>query len=212
MSRKCKILIAIGVVALIVIGAVGIPVLADETPTPTPPPILTRQAGVLDRVAEILNVTREALANAMQQAAQELRGQKPTADDYYAKVAGILGNITKEELADAIKQAATELRDAGITARLENAVKNGVISDAEKKQIEDWYANKPAALDKLFDSRLFGGPKGWGWGRCFGGFGGMGGMRGFGRGFKNGPWLPAPPTTPGTTNYFPNSTATSLTY
>ena len=209
MSKKVKILIAVGLAALLLIVGVGIPVLADTTPTPTPPVAITKQTGILDRVAQILNISRDTLVNAMKQAAQELKGQKPTSDDYYNKVAGLLVTVTKDQLVNALKQAAQETRDANINARLDKARGNGIITQDEESEIKDWYANKPSALDKLFDSRLFGGPNGWGWGRFWGGFGGM---RGFGRGFKNGPKQPSPTVTPNTTAFFSGNTADSPTY
>ncbi len=211
MSKKVKIIIAVSLAALLLIVGVGIPVLADTTPTPTPPVAITKQAGVLDRVAQILNISRDTLVNAMKQAAQELKDQKPTSDDFYNKVAGILVTVTKDQLVNALKQAAQETRDANINARLDKAVQNGIITQDEENQIKDWIAKRPSAVDKLFNSRLFGGLKGWGWGRCWGGFGGMGG---FGHGFRNGPKQPgsSPTATPSTTAFFPGSATSSPTY
>lgn len=214
MSRKVKFLIAVSLAALLLIVGIGIPVMADTpTPTPTPPIAITKQAGVLDRVAQILNISRDTLVNAMKQAAQELKDQKPTSDDFYNKVAGIL-KISKDTLVSAIQQAAQETRDANINARLDKAVQNGVITSDEENQIKDWYSNKPSAVDKLFNSRLFGGPKGWGWGRCWGGFGGMRGFGGFSPGFRNSPKQPglSPTATPNTTSFFPGSATSSPTY
>ena len=111
------------------------------------------------RVAEILGVDEEALADAFKQAWQEVKddlneGTKPK-DAVLSKVADTLG-ITVEQLADATDQAREELQAEAQERirerneeRLQNAVENGVITEDEANQIRGWWQSRPAALDKL---------------------------------------------------------------
>ena len=206
MFKNLKILIAAGIAVVLLVAGVAIPVLADDTPTPTPPVAITKQAGVLDRAAQILGKTREQLVNAIKQAATELKGKKPTADDYFTKVAEIL-NVDKNTLVNAVQQAAKEQRDANIQSRLDKAVKNGVLTQDEANQIEDWYSKRPAAIDKLLNGtglrRL--------WGR-------MHQFKFFEKGFnfKNAPVRPnpkiSPKPSPTTTTFSTAGTSALVTY
>ena len=219
MSKKVKILIAVSLAALLLVaGIIAVPVLAEDTPTPTPPVALVKHEGIMERTAKILNISADSLINAENQTRQEL-WQKPenntrptpvSPDDFYNRVAQILGSgMTRDKLVAAMQQAAKELSVENLNNQLDRAVQNGKITQDEENQIKDWIAKRPSAVDKLFNSRLFGGLKGWGWGRCWGGFGGMGG---FGRGFKNVPKQPNPTVTPNTTAFFPGSATSSPTY
>ena len=122
--------------------------------------MMHRAMGELNaRVAEILGVDEEALADAFRQARQEVRddldeGVKPR-DAVLNKVADILG-ISVEQLTAATDQAREELRAEAQERirerneeRLQNAVDNGVITEDEANQIREWWESRPAALDKL---------------------------------------------------------------
>ena len=69
MSRKIKIFIVIGIAAVLLIVGIAIPVMAQDTPTPTPPVAITKQAGILDRVAQLVGKSREQVVSAVKQAA-----------------------------------------------------------------------------------------------------------------------------------------------
>jgi len=119
-----------------------------------------RAMGVLNaRVAEILGVDEEQLADDFREAWQEVRddldeGESPR-DAVLIKVAETLG-ITVEQLTDATEQAREKLRaehqeriQERQEERLQNAVENGVITEDEANQIREWWESRPAALDKL---------------------------------------------------------------
>jgi hypothetical protein len=122
-----------------------------------------RALGALnDRVADILGVDEEVLADAFQQAWQEVRDELGEPDEavkpkglVIAKVADILG-ISEEQLTAATEQARQELQaemqeriQERQEERLQNAVENGVITEDEANQIREWWQSRPAALDKL---------------------------------------------------------------
>ena len=190
MSRKMKIFIAAGLAVLLLVVGVAIPVMAEDTPTPTPPAAITAGEGVLDRAAAILGVSKDTLTNAIKQAKEELKGQKPTADDFFAKVASIL-NKDKATVISAFQEAAKETRDANLDSKLAKLVQKGTITSDEAGQIKDWFSQRPSAVDKLFNFRAIGGF----WGRCHGFFGK------FGRGGAKSP-SPTPSATPGTSTTF----------
>jgi len=193
MSKKVKILIAVGIAAVLLIAGIAIPVLAADTPTPTPPAALAKSDGILERTAKILGIPKEPLLNAENQARQELwqqpKGTTPTPrspDDFYNRVAQILGNgMTKDKLVTAMQQAAKEISDEALTNQLGQAVTNGKITQDEANQIKGWAAKRPSALDKLFGFRGFGEMMGRGGLPGFGGPGcGGPGLRG--GDFRNG--------------------------
>ncbi len=64
------------------------------------------------------------------------------------KVAAIL-NISEDTLKSAFQKAAEELRTASFSKALDRAVANGKITRAEADQIETWWSQRPAALNKL---------------------------------------------------------------
>jgi hypothetical protein len=197
MSKKIKIFIAAGLAVLLLVAGIGIPVLAAAgDPSPTPPVAITTQEGVIDRTAKILGITTDALINAVKQAKETFKEKKPTADEFFAKVAELHGNgMTKEKLVSALQQAGTEIAQERINTGLDNAAKNGKITADEAKEIKDWLAARPSAVDKLF-----GGLRGFG-GRCWGRFkGGFGGFGGFGP-FKGGPRNQAPGASPSAFTY-----------
>ena len=106
-------------------------------------------------VADILELDEEQVADAFTQALQEMWEKRDEADTdlnpkdiFISKVAGILG-LTEEQVADAIEQARQEMRDEVFEQRLDNAVENGLITEEEAAEIQEWWDNRPAALDKL---------------------------------------------------------------
>jgi uncharacterized protein YehS (DUF1456 family) len=64
------------------------------------------------------------------------------------KVAVKLG-VTEQALIDAFKQASQEMQTSKLQNALKNAVTNGRLTQAEASQIETWWAQRPAALDKF---------------------------------------------------------------
>ncbi len=164
MSKKIKILFGAGLALVLLITGIAIPVMADDTPTPA----ATVKEDFLDRVAQILGggITGEQIVEAFKAAREELKGATPsptpgTATEKWEalleKVAQKL-RVTKEVLVSAFQQAAKEFRAKRMEDALAKAVEKGVITPEEKTQIENWYALRPAAVDKLLDLR---GLMGW---------------------------------------------------
>ena len=188
MSKKVKILIAVGIAVVLITIGIAIPVLAADTPTPTPPVALAKSDGILERTAKILGIPKETLLNAENQARQELcqqpKGTTPTPrspDDFYNRVAQIIGNgMTRDKLVAAMQQAAKEISNEVMANQLAQAVTSGKITQDDANQIKDWVAKRPSALDKLFGFRGFGGMMGRG------GFPGFGGPGCGGPGFRGG--------------------------
>lgn len=109
----------------------------------------------ISNVADILELDEEQVADAFLQAHQEMWEECHEADTdlnlrdiFISKVAGTLG-LTEEEVADAIEQARQEMRDEVFGQRLDKAVENGLITEDEAAEIQEWWDNRPAALDKL---------------------------------------------------------------
>jgi hypothetical protein len=183
MSKKVKILLAVAIAAVVLVaGLIVVPVLAADTPVPTPPPALAQNNGVLERTAKILNISPEALLSAVKQTRSEFwakpDGSTPSAPsipgNFYDRVAAILGNgMTGNSLATAMQQAVREMGDERITTELGRAFQSGKITQEEQTQIKDWLDKRPAALDKLagffrgFGPMMGRGGGGFG-GRCFG--------------------------------------------
>jgi len=197
-----KRLIKFGTIALAavialtaVIGTVAFADSPEGTPNAGDEPagvyMVHRELGVLNtKVAEILGVDEEVLADAFRQAWQEVReelgnfseGVRPK-DLVIARAAEILG-IPEEELIAATEQARLELQQEAQERirerneeRLQNAVDNGTITEEEANQIREWWQNRPAALDKLRPME-----------RPFGRMGGNG-RCGEGNGLQNSPAL-----------------------
>ena len=136
-----------------------------------------RALGALNaKVADILGVDKEVLADAFRQAWEEVRDELGESDEdvtpkdlVISKVAAILG-ISEEQLTAATEQAIQELQaevqeriQERQEERLQEAVENGTITEDEANQIREWWQSRPAALDKLRPE-----------GRPFGGMGGNG--------------------------------------
>lgn len=73
---------------------------------------------------------------------------QPVSNPLWAKVAQLLG-ISEQELTDAFAQAHQQLRQEKIDQYLAEAVEKGIITQDEAKQITEWWAKRPAAVDKL---------------------------------------------------------------
>ncbi len=210
MPKRVKIILAVSLAALLLAVGAGITVMAADTPTPTPPVALAQHEGIADRTAKILGISVDTLVAAEKQAREELwqkpsSGTTPTpvsSDDYYARVAQILGNgMTGDKLVAAMQQASKEISDEAMTNELNQAFQNGKITQDEANQIKDWLSKRPSALDKLFGFRGFGGMMGGFGGRM--GPGGFGGCPGFGGGREGGfkPGTPkASPAVPAPSN------------
>lgn len=70
--------------------------------------------------------------------------------------------VGEPALIDAFNTASQEMRTSAFQKALTNAVTNGRLTEAEASQIETWWAQRPAALDKF--------APGFGFGRMGGGF------------------------------------------
>ena len=81
-------------------------------------------------------------------------------------------SITVQQLQDALTQAAAQMKTYALTKSLANAVTNGKITQAEADQIQSWWNQRPAAVDKLAPNGGFGFP-GMGGGGMMPGFNGM---------------------------------------
>jgi len=81
------------------------------------------------------------------------------------KAASILG-VSTDALVNAFKQAAQELQSTRLQNALGNAVKNGKLTQDEANQIQQWWSQRPPALDKLGPGPGFGfGRMGGCWGQ-----------------------------------------------
>ena len=119
MSKKLKILTAALVVALLLTVGVTVTVMADEEPAPSPE---AEKLGLLERVAEILEIDQEDLIEAFNQARQELRGQ--------------------------IRQKHQERKGEAFNRLLEKAIEEGYITEEEVEEIKDWWTQKPTGAMK----------------------------------------------------------------
>jgi hypothetical protein len=102
-------------------------------------------------------------------------------------------SITVQQLQDALTQAAAQMKSDALTKSLANAVTNGKITQAEADQIQSWWNQRPAAVDKLAP----------GGGFCLPGVGKGGmmpGSHGMNRGGGFFPNKPPQTTTTGSTN------------
>jgi hypothetical protein len=101
-------------------------------------------------------------------------------DEFIAKLATILGKTTAV-VQEAFQSAAGEMRTAAFEKALSNAVTDGKLTQDEANQIQSWWEQRPAALDKIAPG--------------FGMKNGMYGMReGFGGIFRNSTQQSAPVT------------------
>jgi hypothetical protein len=81
-------------------------------------------------------------------------------------------SVTVAQLQDALTQAAAQMKSDTLAKSLANAVTNGKITQAEADQIQSWWNQRPAAVDKLAPNSGFC-PPGMGRGGTVPGFRGM---------------------------------------
>ena len=93
MSKKVKVLISI-VAAALLLTMGGVTMVMAEAEEETAPPAQASRQGLLERVADILEIDREALIDAFKQAQQEIRGEA-FINRLNQAVAG--GRITQEQ-------------------------------------------------------------------------------------------------------------------
>ncbi len=74
MSKKVKVLISVLLVALLLTVGATATVMAEGEEETTPPPEASAK-GLLERVADILEINKEDLIDAFKQAQQEMRGE-----------------------------------------------------------------------------------------------------------------------------------------
>ena len=102
-------------------------------------------------------------------------------------------SVTVAQLQDALTQAAAQMKSDTLAKSLANAVTNGKITQAEADQIQSWWNQRPAAVDKLAPNSGF----------CLPGMGRGGtvpGFRGMYRGDGFFPDKPPQTTPPASTN------------
>lgn len=73
----------------------------------------------------------------------------------FARVADKLG-ITEEELNNAFEEARQELREEAFIRWLDKAVEEGRITEDEAEEIEEWWGQRPEALDEGLLKRAMG--------------------------------------------------------
>ena len=66
---------------------------------------------------------------------------------FQARVAEILG-IPQEDLIDAFEQARQEMREEAFYGKLDKAVEEGLLTQEEADEIQEWWEQKPEALDQ----------------------------------------------------------------
>ena len=140
MSRRAKVLIGV-IVAVLVLTLGGTAVaLADDTKPPATDNT-TPRLSILDRVAEILNIPKDDLAKAFNQAQEERKAE-------FQKRIQERKVPTQEEL-DKMREQWEQKREQMREQMLDRAVEKGTINDGEKQEIEKWWNSRPPALDKL---------------------------------------------------------------
>ena len=121
MSKKVKVLISILVaVLLLTMGGITM-VMAEGEEETTPPPEISAN-GLLERIADALEIDQEDLINAFKQAQQEMKEK-------------------------AFKQAPQEMKEKAFISRLNQAVAEGHVTQEEADEIRGWWAEKPEALN-----------------------------------------------------------------
>ncbi|MCK4324296.1 MAG: hypothetical protein KAW89_07180 [Armatimonadetes bacterium] len=83
---------------------------------------------------------------------------------FVSKVADILG-LEDEQVADAFRQASQQMREEAQQQRLQEAVENGLITEEEAGMIQEWWQDRPEAIQQLGPPggfNLLGPPEGFG--------------------------------------------------
>lgn len=140
MSKKMKILIAV-LVAIITLTVSGtMAVLAQEDDEPE-----TDEGELIEELDEIVPGARLFMASI-------------GSGELLSRVAEILG-IPEEELTAAFKEARLEMIDErgeeAFHAFLERAIAEGLITEGEAQEIEEWWQQKPGALNRAMLRNAF---------------------------------------------------------
>ncbi|MDD4859754.1 MAG: DUF2680 domain-containing protein [Dehalococcoidales bacterium] len=149
MSRKIKVLVGVllGVIVL-TLGRTAI-AFADDTAAAGDN---TTRLSILDRVAQILNIDRQTLIDAFNQAKQEMQADNQTKPRGLTEEQRERLQEKRQAQIDRMKEKMEQMRERAAEARLkmlDKAVEKGVITAEEKQQILDWWEARPEALDKL---------------------------------------------------------------
>ncbi len=74
---------------------------------------------------------------------------------FVGKLADILG-MEEGQVSDAMQQARREMREECQQQRLQHALDEGLITDADAEQIQEWWDNRPEAMQQLGPGGGFG--------------------------------------------------------
>lgn len=103
---------------------------------------------LLATIAAVLVLTVGTTVALAQDGSNQPPQPQPVSNPLWAKVAQLLG-ISEQELTNAFAQARQQLRQENIDQCLAEAVEKGTITQDEANQIKEWWAKRPAAVDKL---------------------------------------------------------------
>ena len=167
MSKKVKVLISILVaVLLLTMGGITM-VMAEGEEETTPPPEISAN-GLLERIADALEIDQEDLINAFKQAQQEMKEKafKQAQQEMKEKAFKQAPQEMKEKAfkqapqemkEKAFKQAPQEMKEKAFISRLNQAVAEGHVTQEEADEIRGWWTEKPEALNPdLFPHALRG--------------------------------------------------------
>lgn len=166
MKRGIKMTMAVGAIGIISLTGATF---ASAHPGDADSPI----AGLKDRVAELLDIEREALDDAITQARQEIRSERMEARIQRAVDAGRLAQDEADALRGWLEARPAALNEiapgmgggqpgplahrgphapgvgVGPEQRLAQLVEDGVITQEEADEILAWQASRPDVLDEL---------------------------------------------------------------
>ena len=157
MSRKMKVLVsALVVVLLLTVGGTAVALADDETEPVNVLPVETN--GVLSRVAEILNIPEEDLAEAFRQAREEVREERcEEAFNEALEKAVAEGRLTEEEAdeirgwwaqrPEALGQGLLQRACGLLGPRIRNMQSNGC-GQGEMNQ-QRWQGSRADSVDQL---------------------------------------------------------------
>ncbi len=158
MSKKVKVLISALVVALLLTVGATATVMAEGEEETTPLPE-TGEKGLLERVADILEIDKEALIDAFKQAQQEMMG-----DAFINRLNQAVeeGRITREQADEIIKW---------LEQRPDEAIREW-LEQRPDDEIREWWELKPEVIEpRMFEHTLRfrasprfhmqNGPRGW---------------------------------------------------
>jgi len=140
MSKKMKVLIAV-LVAILTLTVSGVAAVLAQDDDGTEPD----EQGLIEELDEMAPGFR------LFKASME-------SDEFLSKLADIL-DISEEELREAFEKARQEViaerTEEAFYEFLERAVAEGLIDDEEASEIEEWWQDKPAALDWTLLQKAF---------------------------------------------------------